>query len=266
MLTPAAIQLLALSAGFWVALALYRRNEPDGQGRVRFGFGLVLGAVSAHLGWALLYADRIVATPAALLRPAGWSVLFVPFGVLVAAPWRGAPRERERFLRSAAASLPLALATTRIGCLAVGCCHGAATALPWGIRLGGDAIPRHPTALLDVAGLVLLHGLTASVHPQFRVPAALGGFGLLRLAIEPWRAAPPLAAPWLDARWIAALWVCVAGLLVLGGRRRLMRRERVEGSTGSVDVRLDAMDLVPAPVAAAVSSARSDRLPDERRS
>ncbi len=210
MLTAAALQMLALSAAFWVALESYRRNEPEGQGQAHFLRALVLGALAAHLGWAALYADRIVDTPAVLWRPAGWSVLFVPFGVLVAAPWGEARAARERFFRSAASSLPLALATARVGCLAVGCCHGTATSLPWGIRLGGDAIARHPTALLDIGGLVLLHILTVRARPRFRVPVALGGFGLLRLAIEPWRAAPPLGAAWIDARWIAALWVCVA--------------------------------------------------------
>ena len=237
MVMSPAIGLLALSAAFWVALALYRTNEPGGEGQARFLLGLVLGGLWAHLGWALLYADRIVAAPDALWRPAGWSVLFVPLGVLAAAPRRRDAEGRERFLGSAASSLPLSLATARLGCLAFGCCHGAVTSLPWGIRVGGDAIPHHPTALLDVAGLVLLHLLTAHVSPRSRVPVALGGFGLLRLAIEPLRAPPPLGAPWIDARWIAAFWVGFAVLLLLRAQRGPGDRQR-EANAEPVAVRL----------------------------
>ncbi len=213
----------------------YRRKELEGQ--AKFLCALVFGALAAHFGWALLYADRIVATPEALFRPTGWSVLFVPFGVLVAAPWGEASQRRQRYFRSAAASLPLALATARLGCLAAGCCHGTPTSLPWGIRLGGDAVERHPTALLDIGGLVLLHLLTAHGSPRFRVPIALGGFGVLRLVIDPWRAAPPLGAPWFDARWIARLWVGVAVLLLLRAQKRPGQRA-ADGSDMLVEVRL----------------------------
>jgi hypothetical protein len=236
-LTPAALQALALSAGFWVAFALHRRTGSGRPSQRRFLAGLVLGALAAHLGWALLHADRIVASPDALLRSGGWSVLFVPFGVLLAAPWGGTPGLRARYFRSAASSLPLALATARLGCLAVGCCHGTATSLPWGVRLAADATARHPTAFLDIAGLVALHGLTGHFRPQRRVAVAIGGFGLLRLAIEPWRAAPPLGPPWLDARWIAALWVGVAAALLLRARGTTRRCER-EGRRGPEGVLL----------------------------
>lgn len=218
MLTPEAFQWLALSAGFWVALALYRRSEAAGAGR--FVCGLVLGALLAHLGWALLYVDRIVAEPRALLAPAGWSVLFVPLGLLVATPWHGGRRRRDQFLRSSVASLPLALATARIGCLGVGCCHGLPTDLPFGLRLAGDAVTRHPIALYEIAGLLLLHGFATSIPPRWVAPAVLAGFGLLRLAIEPRRAAAPLGAPLLAPGWIAALWVAVALALFVGSLRR----------------------------------------------
>ncbi len=222
MLTPAALQLLALSGAFWVALTRYRSREPEGQGR--FAVGLVLGALCAHLGWALCYADRIVTAPAVLLQPAGWSVLFVPLGVLVMAPWGGAPGLRRRFFDSAAASLPLAFATARLGCLAVGCCHGPLIAAPWGERLGLDVVTRHAVVLVDIAGLLLLDRITDRVSSRSRVPVALGGFALLRLAAQPWRARPSLGEPWLDPLWMAGLWIAIAGRAWIGGDRRLEPR------------------------------------------
>ncbi len=220
-MTPAVMQLNALSAAFWVAFALYRRSEPGGHGQLRFLVGLAVGVVLAHLGWALLYFDRIVSEPRMLLQPAGWCVLFVPIGPLVTAPWRGGRRRREQFWRSATASLPLALATARLGCLGAGCCHGVPTDLPFGLWLADDTDERHPTALYDIAGLVLLHATATWAPPRWVPPIVLGGFGLLRLAIEPWRAAAPLGAPLLAPEWIAALWVGVALSLCLRSSWRL---------------------------------------------
>lgn len=199
---------MALSAAFWVALALYRRRDTGDTARL--AVGLVLGALCAHVGWALLHVDRVAAEPRAWFWPSGWSVLFVPFGLLVATPWHRGRARRERFLRSSAAGLPLALATARLGCLAVGCCHGLPTDSAFGFRVGGDVVTRHPTALYDIAGLLLLHGVARWVPPPRVAPVVLGGFGLLRIAIEPWRAEPPLGSPLVPAGWIAALWVAAA--------------------------------------------------------
>lgn len=207
-MTPAAVQWLALSAAFWVALGLYRRRDTQDTGR--FAVALLLAAAFAHLGWALLHVDRIAAEPRAWFWPAGWSVLFVPLGLLAATPWRRDRAGRERFLRSSAASLPLALATARLGCLAIGCCHGLPIDRPFDVGLGGAAIARHPTALYDIAGLALLHGVARWVPPQRAAPVVLGGIGSIRLAIDPWRADAPLGSPLVPAVWIAALWVAAA--------------------------------------------------------
>jgi hypothetical protein len=216
-----ALQLMALCMSFWVALVQYRNCEPDGQGQRRFACGLVLGAVSAHLGWALAYAGRILATPEALLRPVGWSVLFVPVGFLATAPWRESGERRDRFFASAASSLPLAFAIARLGCLAAGCCHGrTATTWRWGDRLSVDAGPSHSVVLVEIAALVVLQRLAGRCAWRLRLPVALGGFGLLRLAVEPWRVPPPLGAPWFDLRWIAGLWVGIAALAWTFGDRR----------------------------------------------
>jgi len=213
-MTPPVLQLALLSAAFWVALIAYERREPEGERGLRFIAGLALGGALAHLGWAALYADRVWSAPAALFSPAGFCVLFVPLGPLAAAPWRAPRAERDRFLAAAFASLPLALATARLGCLVAGCCGGLPTDLPWGLRLGDDTISRHPTALYDIAGLLALHAL-ASRLPAARVaPVVLAGFGLLRLAIDPLRALPPLGPPLVSPGLVAAAWIGV-GLAIL---------------------------------------------------
>jgi len=213
--TRAALQLVPLSAAFWVALFSYERSEGE-HGR-RFVAGLVLGGALAHLGWAALYADRLLAQPAALLAPAGFCVLFVPLGPLVVAPWRASRAERDRFLAAALASLLPALATARVGCLVAGCCGGIPTDLPWGMRLAGDPIARHPTALYDIAGLLALSRIARRLPPERVAPAVLVGLGLLRLAIDPLRALPPLGPPLWSPGWIAALWIALG--LRIGSRR-----------------------------------------------
>ncbi len=50
-------------------------------------------------------------------------------------------------------------------------------------------------------------------------PAVLAGFGLIRLAIEPLRAMPPLGEPLFPAAWIAAAWIAGGGMLAIGSAR-----------------------------------------------
>lgn len=195
-MTAQALQLSAWCAAFWTALALYRGARP-----LRFAAGLGLGAACAHAGWALLHLDAVRAHPQALLKPvAGASVLFVPLGLVAL--------ERSA---AAFAALPLSLAVARLGCLAAGCCHGQA----------GE-----PTPLAESAGWVVLH-LAVRRLPGVRVaPAVLAGFGLLRLALEPWRAAPPLGPPALPASILALAWIAAASIVAgrpFGGRLRAAR-------------------------------------------
>ena len=187
------LQLLALFGAFWTALALYARRSHSPE-PARFVGALGLGAVFAHLGWAVLHVPAVAAHPSALLDPArGLTVLFVPLGLLLL--------ERSA---AAFASLPLALAVARLGCLAAGCCHGAA----------GE-----PTPVYEAAGLVMLHGVVSRLPERRVAPAVLGGFGLVRLLVEPWRAPPPLGEPLAPAAWIAAAWIAGGGMLAIGSAR-----------------------------------------------
>lgn len=242
----ATLQVLAFAAAFWTALLGFAgrgagvpgaeasssnvaRELGASIGAWRLVLGLALGAVFAHGLWALLHLPEVAAHPRVLLSPAvGYTVLAVPLGPLATAPWRAPAARRDAWLAAALGALPFALAVARLGCLAAGCCHGVPTGLPWGIRLEG-APPVHPTRLYEIAGLVAL-GLAVRRAPRAWVaPAVLAGFGVLRLAVEPWRAAPPLGAPWLPVWVPAAGWVLVA--FPLSPRPLLPSRPRLAEET-----------------------------------
>lgn len=181
------LQTLALCAAFWTAVFVFARRGGSECPR-RFVLGLGLGALLAHLGGALLYGRAASLRAGVLLDPAlGASVLFVPLGPCLL-----------RCSTAAFASLPLACAVARLGCLARGCCHGPA----------GE-----PTPLAEIAGLVLLHSGAARLPERWVAPAVLAGFGLVRLLAEPWRALPASGAPAVSASALAATWVAVGGAM-----------------------------------------------------
>jgi hypothetical protein len=195
------VQTLLLCAAFWVAVAGYR-----GCATLRFLSGLVLGAVCAHLGWALLRADVVAAHPLLLLDlRAGYCVLFVPLGMLAVAPWREGRGSATRFLCDTLSSLPLALAVARLGCLVLGCCAGAG--------MGRDSLFLHPVALYDIAGLTLLHFVLLRSPRDFAAPVFCVGFGELRLLLEPLRGASSPAESLLPVSLAAGLWIALGLLL-----------------------------------------------------
>jgi hypothetical protein len=197
------IHLLILCAAFWTAIGLFMRSHPPGRrfDDLRFVAGLALGAAFAHLGWAVLQLDAVRDHPEAWLNPAvGYSVLFVPAGVLLLAPWSAAIK-----------SLPLALAVARTGCLVSGCCNGLSTSLvPWGF---------HATPVYEIGLLVALHCAVWRLRDDLAIPAVLVGFGAIRLALEPLRAPAPLGEPWISPFWIAALWVAAGAGMALRASR-----------------------------------------------
>ena len=195
----ALLQPVAWCAAFWTALLLYTGRARPAQ-PLRFACALVLGAALAHAGWLLLHAPAI--WPALRTRPGllfdpsrGFCVLFLPLGLLLL--------ERSA---AAFASLPLALAVARLGCLAAGCCQGTPTTAPWAMA------GLHPTACYEIIGLLVLHGGVSRADARFSAPLVLGGMGGLRLLIEPLRAAPALGAPIVASASIAAGWLALSAL------------------------------------------------------
>lgn len=208
-MSGALLQAAALAAAFCVAFALARRDPGARRTPARLAAGLALGAGFAHLGWAALHPGAVRAAPAALLDPTrGYCVLFVPLGVLCAAPLRG--RARTAHLAASFGALPAALAVARLGCLAAGCCLGTPSAQPWSVP-DGHGGRAHPVAAYDALGSAALHLALRPARGPLRGGLALAGLGGLRLLQEPLRASPPLGAPAIAPGWLAACWLA-AGL------------------------------------------------------
>lgn len=209
-LGPAA-RWIALGGAFWMAIVVYWRRGGDAESGPRFVAGLALAGASAHLGWALLHLDQLMAHPRALLNPAvGQSVLFAPLGILALTPGRRAAR--ERYLAAALGSLPQAFAVARLGCLACGCCQGK-TGLP-----AAGALP-----LFEIAGLLVLAGWTRRLPAAWVGPATLSGFGALRLSTEPSRAAAPLGEPLVSPTLLAIGWIAAGAAMAWAAPRRSRR-------------------------------------------
>jgi hypothetical protein len=174
------LQIIALIGAFWTALAGCRtRSEASS---LRCVVALASGAAATHLGWALLHPLWLRLHPTWLLDPgAGFCTLFLPLGIGLVTRDPGLWR-----------SLPRALAVARLGCVMAGCCHG----------LHGERTPA-----IEIAGLAILHRELQRARKHWTVPAFLIGFGSIRLAVEPWRAPPPIPGSLDIAGWIALGWV-----------------------------------------------------------
>ena len=224
------LRLVAWSAAFGVALHLGSRHLATAAQRRRLLAGLVLGAVAARGGFFALHAEVLAAHPHLHLDPAaGYSVLFVPLGLLLVAPWRRGGAALHAYLQGALSCLPLALAVARLGCFAAGCCPGLPTDRAWGLRWAPAASSLHPVALYEVAGLCGLAASLERVPQRLRPGLALAGVGALRGIVEAWRAPSPLGVPLVSAHWIAGAWV-VLGLVLATCVARPSPSPRVPGS------------------------------------
>lgn len=191
---------------FWTLVFLARNRVVVRGDALRLIVALGLGAIFSHLGTALTEPSR---------TPAGFSVLFVPLGVLLVALASGSSADRDRFLSLALPALPLAFAVARLGCVLGGCCFGEATRVAWAVRApeGGNLV--HPVALYEVTLLVGLHVLVCATAKRYRPMLALGGIGLIRMALEPIRA-HAAGEPLLAASWVALAWLLVATAMLVG--------------------------------------------------
>jgi len=128
-----------------------------------------------------------------------------------------------------APALALAESLARLGCLAAGCCHGRATALPWavvytdprawlacGTPLG---IGLHPVPLYLSLMALVLSLLLMGVGRLAPAPGTVFGLYLLLHGLSRW-GIDSLRGPSQAAAWWPALAAVCAGLWLLAGRSR----------------------------------------------
>ena len=186
-MTAGILQLAAWSAAFWLAVALHARHAAEPLRRARFIGALVVGALLARAGHALFWGE-----PRRMLEPgADLSILFFPLGVLALAPHV-----------AAFASLPLALALARLGCLPAGCCRG----------VGGELLPAFEATAWVAVHFVLVRATPDRVAERFAF-----AFGGLRLVQAPWRL--PVSAV-VTPELVALAWLGAGAALRIARRRR----------------------------------------------
>lgn len=185
---------LAMFAALVVSVLVVRRaavhSGIDPRGLSTLGAGLVLaGLVGARLSYALTHAPGE--------RNGGMFLGGFAAGLGVYLVWlRGRRAPILRHLDIAAPSVAAAHAVGRIGCFLAGCCHGAATTLPWAVRFHTAAVepslvdvPVHPTQLYEAAystaiAVVLLHLLRRRAPAGLVSVAFLVMYGVSRFAVE----------------------------------------------------------------------------------
>jgi len=225
------LELLAYAVGAqWYRLNLRRAPpgvaSPDPLQRWAVIAGAVFGAA---VGSKLLYVLQYL--PALLVQPAvtWWSGKTIAGGLLGgligvelakrATGWRASTG--DAFVGPLVAGMVIG----RLGCQLAGLedlTYGGTTSLPWGWDYG-DGLRRHPVALYEVFGLLLLAGglhlrrdrLARVAGDRFR--AFMVGYLLLRLALDFLKpphttAAAGLLVPALYGLLTAIQWACVAGL------------------------------------------------------
>lgn len=202
---------LFMATALLVAWIWFQRNaaregiDPERAGPIAF-WTVVAGLLAAKLGlvlvdlpWYLERPTRLLSVD--LLQAAGvvWIGLLGGLTTMIALAWRGGI-PLGRLLDAAALPIPAAQAIGRLGCLAAGCCFGAACSLPWGITYASSVahdrtgvplgVPLHPTPLYEAlwtAGVVL--PLLLAVRARRRTPgevalAYLVLYGAGRFVIE----------------------------------------------------------------------------------
>jgi prolipoprotein diacylglyceryltransferase len=218
-----------LSLAFWIGVALLARSPERG---VRSVVGLAISASLAHVGWCIQHAGAIEA--GIWLEPArGATVLALPLGFLLAAPWRLGNARVLRFLGTCSIALLPCLAVARTACFVADCCLGRALEHP--MTWGGVSITRHPVELYEIALWVICWWILRRVAIEL-VPGLFAlGFGVARLLLCPLRA-PATSAVYAHfspedfaAAWIAAglIGICLRrhnGLRAMGAEASLAPR------------------------------------------
>lgn len=142
-------------------------------------------------------------------------------------------RRRIPFLTLAdliAPSAMLGYAVGRIGCFFNGCCYGAPTNMPWGVRFNDDGVwtvPSHPTQLYSTLLSLVFFGVLVWMERRSRFPGQISFFYILfsaveRFIMEIWRADVTSSGGAFGLTEVQ--WLCVAMAIVAFAALAILRR------------------------------------------
>lgn len=150
----------------WRALRLAPRYgvKPDDVLDVAF-WSIGWGIVGGRIAFVITNWSQYAPDPLSVFRVwEGGMSYFGGFGLAIATAIYIIRRRRIPVWQLgdlAAPSLALGYAIARIGCFGAGCCHGAPTNLPWGVRFPGHDHAVHPTQLYaTLMNLLIFVGLS----------------------------------------------------------------------------------------------------------
>ncbi|HEY3452852.1 MAG TPA: prolipoprotein diacylglyceryl transferase family protein [Myxococcales bacterium] len=160
--------------------------------------GIAFGVIGAKLLYLAVSLDRIRAQGLGPFLTQGGLVWYGGLILGTAAVLvflRGYRLDIAKFADCAAPAIAAGHALGRIGCFMGGCCWGAPTNLPWGVRFpataffeGPAGVPLHPVqlyeALAELALAALVWRLGGKVRKGGAFAAWLGGYGAVRLTME----------------------------------------------------------------------------------
>jgi phosphatidylglycerol:prolipoprotein diacylglycerol transferase len=149
-----------------------------------FAFGMVVGAKILYdiLQGAVVPANYL--KPSHYLGgglfggPLAYLAIVTPAALLFA-------RDRRRALDLIALTLPIPMIVAKVACFANGCCYGVRCDLPWAVTFPPGAvapagIPRHPTALYEIAVLLVILAIFVfprpATHTRWRPAGSLLGW------------------------------------------------------------------------------------------
>jgi phosphatidylglycerol:prolipoprotein diacylglycerol transferase len=162
----------------------------------------------------------------------GGALVALPAGLWLARR-RGLPVRLVADLASPGVMLGLAIG--KVGCFLEGCCYGAPTSGPLGVRFPGRTEPVHPAQLYESAGALILFIVLHVVQRRTRRPSAplgwmLALYGAWRFAVELLRGDPRGSLGPLSTAQVVSIPITALGIGVLVWSRRIVAPARAGGA------------------------------------
>lgn len=207
-LTSGALSLVFAASSLPLALIACGRFGAVPRCVWRLALGLMAGAGIGRLLWVLLQPGPVEEPALALRASAGFSLMGVPIGVLLAfGPC--IVRGEERSVRAALRASLLGFAVARLGCGARGCCPARELVLPY---VGEVSI----ALVIEVAGFACLAGWIGRARSTEALHLYLIGFGAIRAlsgSVRSWPAATGPAPDPASVMTLGAVTFIAAGLV-----------------------------------------------------